>query len=119
VLAAIAAAPPGGVLVHCFGGRNRTGRIVVLALTLAGVAARDIAADYELSTERLAARYAHHGEEDQGPPLEAYLASRGTSAGELIAATVAALDLAALLRAGGLTGSEPAALRTRLRELSG
>jgi protein tyrosine/serine phosphatase len=119
VLAAIAAAPPGGVLVHCFGGRDRTGQIVVLALALAGVAARDIAADYELSSERLAARYAHHGEEDQGPLLEAFLAGRGTSASELIAATLAALDLEALLRAGGLSGSELAALRTRLRELSG
>jgi protein tyrosine/serine phosphatase len=117
VLAAIANAPPGGVLVHCVGGRDRTGQIVMLALALAGVGADAIAADYALSAERLPARYAHLRERDQGPELEAYLEARGTSAGRLIAATLAALDLEALLRDGGLTGSELDALRARLREV--
>jgi protein tyrosine/serine phosphatase len=115
VLAAIANARPGGVLVHCVGGRDRTGQIVMLALALAGVDAEAIAADYALSVERLPARYAHLGERDQGPELRAYLDARGTSAAELIAATLAALQLEALLRDGGLTGSELAALRARLR----
>jgi len=57
-LSAIARAKPGGVAVHCAGGRDRTGQVAMLLLALVGVAPRDIAADYELSTEHLRARYA-------------------------------------------------------------
>ncbi|WP_327092152.1 tyrosine-protein phosphatase [Nonomuraea sp. NBC_01738] len=46
VLGVMAAAPPGGVLVHCHSGKDRTGLVVALALELAGVAAQEIAADY-------------------------------------------------------------------------
>jgi protein tyrosine/serine phosphatase len=49
VLEAIASAPPGGVLFHCVGGRDRTGMIAVLALTLVGVPPEVVADDYELS----------------------------------------------------------------------
>jgi protein-L-isoaspartate O-methyltransferase len=43
---AIAEAPPGGVLVHCHSGRDRTGVLVALALTVAGVGAEVVAEDY-------------------------------------------------------------------------
>ncbi|KAB8197812.1 protein-tyrosine-phosphatase [Nonomuraea phyllanthi] len=49
VITAIALAPPGGVLVHCHSGRDRTGLVVALALTLAGVPDREIARDYALT----------------------------------------------------------------------
>ena len=49
VLEAIAHAEPGGVLFHCMGGRDRTGMIAMLVLTLVGVAPEDVADDYELS----------------------------------------------------------------------
>lgn len=45
-LAAIAWAPPGGVLVHCHSGKDRTGLVVALALELAGVSQEEIARDY-------------------------------------------------------------------------
>jgi hypothetical protein len=77
VIAAIAAAEPGGVLVHCVGGRDRTGQIAMLLLALAGVAPEAIAADYELSSAGLTRRYEALGEEDQGPALEEYLAAPG------------------------------------------
>ena len=48
-LAAIADAPPGGVLVHCFVGKDRTGMTVALALRLAAVADDVIAEDYAFS----------------------------------------------------------------------
>ena len=51
VIAAIASAPPGGVYVHCVGGRDRTGQVAMLLLALAGVAPEEIAADYALSAE--------------------------------------------------------------------
>lgn len=46
VLHAVASAPPGGVLVHCHSGKDRTGLVVALALELAGVPGEEIAADY-------------------------------------------------------------------------
>jgi hypothetical protein len=101
VISAIASAPAGGVLVHCVGGRDRTGQISMLLLALAGVAPELIAADYELS----------------GPAdvdVERFLAGRGTSAGDLIVATLAELDVEGCLLDAGLTEIELAALRERL-----
>jgi protein-tyrosine phosphatase len=46
-------ASPGGVVIHCGLGRDRTGLVVLLLLALAGVEAEDIADDYELSSGRL------------------------------------------------------------------
>ncbi|SCE88876.1 Protein tyrosine/serine phosphatase [Micromonospora viridifaciens] len=46
---AVAEAPPGGMVVHCQAGRDRTGVLVALLLAVAGVAAQDIAADYALT----------------------------------------------------------------------
>jgi protein-tyrosine phosphatase len=114
VIAAIAEAPPGGVVFHCGGGRDRAGQIALLVLALAGVPPGAIAADYALSAERLPARYAAHGEPDQGPLLAAYLAERGTTAPELVAELVAGLDVRARLRAGGLTDAQLDAVRHRL-----
>lgn len=54
---AIAEAPPGGVVVHCAAGKDRTGLVVALTLSLVGVADEVIAADYELTNERLRRRY--------------------------------------------------------------
>jgi protein-tyrosine phosphatase len=51
VIAAIARAQPGGVLIHCRRGNDRTGIITLLLLALVGVPAEDIAADYELSPD--------------------------------------------------------------------
>lgn len=114
VIAAIAGAEPGGVAFHCGGGRDRAGQVTMLLLALVSVAPEDIAADYALSTKRLRARYAAHGEHDQGPLLESFLADKGTTASELIIETLAGLDGAAHLRAGGLRDQDLAALRSRL-----
>jgi protein-tyrosine phosphatase len=56
VMAAIAAAPEGGVLVHCAAGKDRTGLISALLLGLVGVPAETIAADYALTAELLRPR---------------------------------------------------------------
>ena len=114
VLTAIARAEPGGVLVHCVSGRDRTGQISMLLLALAGVAPEDIAADYALSAARLRPRYESLGEPDQGPELDEFLTSRGTSAGGLIVSTLESTELEPTLRRGGLTSVEIAALRERL-----
>jgi protein tyrosine/serine phosphatase len=100
VMKAIAAAEPGGVLIHCVGGRDRAGQIAVLVLALAGVAPEEIAADYCLSGESEA---------------DAFLARRGTSASELILSILADLDVEAYLLGGGLTEGELSRIRARLR----
>ncbi|HYI98930.1 MAG TPA: tyrosine-protein phosphatase [Thermoleophilaceae bacterium] len=114
VLAAIARAEPGGVVVHCASGRDRAGQVTMLLLALVGVATEEIAADYGLSAERLTARYAARGEPDQGPLVEAFLADRGTSAVELITALLRDLDVEATLLDAGLTRQDVSALRRRL-----
>ncbi|GIF20747.1 protein tyrosine/serine phosphatase [Actinoplanes tereljensis] len=48
---ALATAPPGGVLIHCHGGRDRTGGLIALALAVAGVTPEAIVADYGRSPE--------------------------------------------------------------------
>ncbi|MFB6397762.1 tyrosine-protein phosphatase [Polymorphospora lycopeni] len=50
---AVAEAPPGGVLVHCRAGKDRTGVLVALLLTAAGVDAAVTARDYARSDSSL------------------------------------------------------------------
>jgi len=54
-ITAVAEAPEGGVVVHCQGGKDRTGLVVALLLRLAGVSVADAADDYSLSERNLAA----------------------------------------------------------------
>ena len=54
---AVAHAPEGGVLIHCVGGKDRTGLLAAFLLHLAGVPDDEIAADYALSEERLLPRH--------------------------------------------------------------
>ncbi|MDX6507552.1 MAG: protein-tyrosine phosphatase [Gaiellaceae bacterium] len=54
---ALARAPEGGVVIHCVGGKDRTGLLAAFLLELAGVDVETIAADYALSEERLRPRH--------------------------------------------------------------
>jgi protein-tyrosine phosphatase len=114
VLAAIAHAGPGGVLVHCGAGRDRTGIVSMLLLALAGVPGEDIAADHDLSTDRLPPLFALMGRADEGPRIAEILAEANTTAREVILETLAGMDVEAYLRAGGLDDRDLAALRERL-----
>jgi len=53
VIEAIANAQPGGVVIHCHSGKDRTGIVAALLLSLVGVPAETIAADYAESQVRL------------------------------------------------------------------
>lgn len=53
ILRAIAGAEPGGVVIHCHAGKDRTGVVTGLLLGLAGVPEEEIAADYAESQVRL------------------------------------------------------------------
>ena len=54
---AVARAPEGAVVIHCVGGKDRTGLLCAFLLDLAGVGIEAIAADYALSEERLQPRH--------------------------------------------------------------
>ena len=56
VFTAIAEAD-GGVVFHCFAGKDRTGLVAAMLLSLAGVAPIDIAADYGETDLQLASQY--------------------------------------------------------------
>jgi protein-tyrosine phosphatase len=56
VMTTVADAPAGGVLVHCMGGKDRTGLVAALLLDLAGVDRETIAADYAITREYLRPR---------------------------------------------------------------
>jgi protein tyrosine/serine phosphatase len=58
MMRAVAHAAPGGVLIHCLAGKDRTGIAVALLLGLVGVPEADIAADYALSGAALASEKA-------------------------------------------------------------
>jgi protein-tyrosine phosphatase len=115
VIRAIATAPPGGVVYHCGGGRDRAGQITMLVLLVAGVEPEAIADDYVLSAERLRPKYAARGEEDQTAAIERYLRGEGTTLREVALETVRAIDAEHVLRRGGATDADFAAIRARLR----
>jgi len=104
VVTAIARARPGGVVVHCAAGRDRTGLIALLVLALVGVAAEEIAADYVLSADC----------QGPHPELDAFLAGEGMTTSDAISAVLASLDAEGYLRAAGVGEDDLAALRRRL-----
>jgi protein-tyrosine phosphatase len=114
VVAAVAHAQPGGVLVHCGIGRDRIGLITMVLLTLVGVPPDDIAADHELSTDRLRPLFAKLGLDDPGPRIQELLTAHNTTARDAILATLASLDVGSYLRAAGLDDEDLVAVRARL-----
>ena len=69
-------AAPGCVVFHCAGGKDRTGLLALVLLTLAGAAPEEIVADYLLSYERMKQQYDELGFRDQLIAVTALLASR-------------------------------------------
>jgi protein-tyrosine phosphatase len=56
-LRAVAQAPEEGVVIHCVGGKDRTGLLTAFLLHVAGVDEKTIARDFALSEERLRERH--------------------------------------------------------------
>jgi protein-tyrosine phosphatase len=116
VLKVIAAAAPGPLLFHCVAGKDRTGIIAALLLTLAEVLPDSVAGDYAASTKMLSEAYLkRYAGSDPNEVLEnvrcpevgvhnmlRYLAGHG--------------GIRAYLGRIGLTTEEIARLRARLRD---
>ena len=117
--AAVADAPEGAVVVHCAGGKDRTGLVAAILLRLAGVSREEVAADYAISGPNLA------------PIMESWIAQIEDDVvrrrREKLAQTPAAGmlrvleeiegrygDVAGYLRAAGLSDEQIARLRERL-----
>lgn len=111
---AIAEAAPGCVVFHCAGGKDRTGLIALVLLTLAGATPDEIIADYLLSYERMKERYAALGAPDQLARVTSLLAEAGTTVEAKLTSTIDALMMPDFLLDNGLSDAEVAALRTRL-----
>ncbi len=113
-ITAVARAGPGGVLVHCAAGWDRTGLITLLLLALVGVSPEDIATDYLLSGPAMAPVFLELGYDDPLAKVADIHARKGITPEQSIAETVAALDGDGYLRAAGVSEVDLTAIRTRL-----
>lgn len=111
---AIANAAPGCVVFHCAGGKDRTGLLALVLLTLAGAPPEEITADYLLTYDRMKQRYDEIGAPDQLAAVSELLASRDTTIEASLTSTIASLTMPDFLLENGLSDTELAALRTRL-----
>lgn len=114
VVGCIADAPPGGVLFHCSGGRDRTGLIALVLLSLAGVDHDAIIADYLASVPRLEPLWQLKNLGDQTAMVDAFVRGHGTTLEESVGAALDGLDALDVLRAGGLTAAQLQAVEARL-----
>ena len=120
VMAAIAGAPEGGVLIHCAAGKDRTGLISALLLGLAGVPAETIAADYALTAELLRPRDQEWLEHGPGERAEREaLAARFAPTAEVMLAVLDGLTrryggVEPYLAAAGVSPADLQRLRDRL-----
>jgi protein-tyrosine phosphatase len=117
---AVADAPEGGVLVHCHGGKDRTGLVVALLLRLAGVDRETIAADYDATTPNLADGHAQWIAEAPDDEERARRRRIAASPGPAMLAVLEDLErrhgsVADYLRAVGAGDEQLARVRARLR----
>jgi hypothetical protein len=110
----IANAAPGCVVFHCAGGKDRTGLLALVLLTLAGAAPDEIIADYLLTYDRMKQRYDELGYRDQLTAVKDILARHDTTVEASLTSTITSLTMPDFLLENGLSDMELAALRTRL-----
>lgn len=92
VFAAIAAAPPGAIVMYCHAGKERTGLAAALLLELAGVDRSTIAREHALSDEHLAPLYAAWLDAEPDPEERQRLRNGLRTKPDQMALTLAALD---------------------------
>ena len=119
-IAAVARAPEGGVVVHCMGGKDRTGLVTAFLLHIAGVDDEQIAADYALSEERLQPRHAAWLEEAGTEAERERIRRVASTPAESMVGVLEELErrygsIEAFLRASGLTDEDLRLARERLR----
>jgi protein-tyrosine phosphatase len=118
-VALVADAPEGGVLVHCEGGKDRTGLVSALLLRLAGVSPPDVAADYALSELYLAPRHERWLADAKDEAERAWVRKIAATPAEVMLAVLEDLErrhgtVAGYLRAAGARDGVLARARARL-----
>jgi protein tyrosine/serine phosphatase len=118
-LGAIADAEPGAVVVHCAAGKDRTGLVVALALTVAGAERDVVAADYALTAERLAPHVEQELSLVEDEKQRAWFRKHQSTPAEFMTGVLDHLEdryggVIAYLRSGGMTEEQLSALRERL-----
>jgi protein-tyrosine phosphatase len=116
IMRAVADAQPGGVVLHCHSGKDRTGQISALLLRQTGVADEVIADDFYQSRERLLVWMEDTG---SGHPGQRDIFSPRALAAQTMLDVLAYLDdryggVEAYLDGGGLSAAERERLRERL-----
>ena len=117
---AVANAPEGGVVIHCAGGKDRTGLLTAFLLHIAGVDIEEIAADYALSEERLRPRHEQWFAEAETDEQRERLKRISQTPAESIEGVFAELQrrygsVEGYLRQAGLSDEELDRARARLR----
>lgn len=121
-IAAIAEAPEGAVLVHCHAGKDRTGIVVALILSVLGVSDADIADDYALTAQNIEPLISEwldsmSGDGDERQRLrDLSLPAREAMLDGLAYVRARYGSAADFLRAEGVTDGQLARLRDRLLE---
>ena len=113
VVRAVADAPAGVVVFHCERGRDRTGLLSILLLSLAGVPGDVIVADHIATDARLFATGIGQGHVPLDGEAELY-AERGTTAEATVTALLAGFDAMQYLLTAGLSSKDLDAVRGRL-----
>jgi len=117
---AVADAPEGAVVVHCAGGKDRTGLVTAFLLKIAGVSDEHIADDYAISEERLKPRHDRWLAEAETEAERARLRRILVTPAESMLAVLRELErrygsIDGYLKAGGLSDEDLARVRARLR----
>lgn len=120
VLRAIAEAPEGAIVIHCAGGKDRTGLVIAFLLKIAGVSDEDVAADYAISEERLKPRHDRWLAEAETEEERERLRRITVTPRDSILAVLHELErrygsIEGYLKAGGLSDEDLERLRARLR----
>ena len=116
------ATAPGAAIVHCAAGKDRTGVVVALTLTAAGVEPEAIVADYAASDERIEeiierlSRSKMYAGGVNGTPVRAHAPRAETMKAFLEQVESRYEGVAAWLAAQGFTPAELAELRGKLRQ---
>lgn len=111
---AFVTAPEGGVVVHCAAGRDRTGMVLALLLSAAGVETTAVVADYAAAVTAINDRYRGQATPHEKPRTDEELAEWLGSAQGHLRDLLSSLDPAGFLLDAGVTQEELATLRSRL-----
>jgi protein tyrosine/serine phosphatase len=118
-VSAVARAPDAGVVVHCMAGKDRTGLVTAVLLSLAGVPREEIGIDYAVTEANLAEGIAQWIDEAETDRDRDWRRRIGVAPAEAMVGVLDDLEtrhggVEEYLLAGGVTADDLAAARGRL-----